>query len=146
MQLLDETGVANSPEAQSDSPEVVHERRLRYLREMELRLHCIQVERDTLYAERQAHRINDAMLRALVQRAGYVGSLAAQALGLRPRCGSAPAPRALTPPTAGQRASARPRHWAWPDRAAARRDAQLLHHAVRTWLAAAAARSWLRGS
>ena len=33
---------------------------------MELRLHCIQIERDTLYAERQAHRINDEALRALV--------------------------------------------------------------------------------
>ena len=66
IQLLDESGVANTPEAQSDSPEVVHERRLRYLREIELRLHCIQVERNTLYAERQAHRINDEMLRAMV--------------------------------------------------------------------------------
>ena len=66
IQLLDESGVANTPEAQSDSPEVVHERRLRYLREIELRLHCIQVERNTLYAERQAHRINDEMLRSMV--------------------------------------------------------------------------------
>ena len=66
IQLLDESGVANTPEAQSDSPEVVHERRLRYLREIELRLHCIQVERNTLYAERQAHRINDELLRAMV--------------------------------------------------------------------------------
>ena len=66
IQLLDESGVDNTPEAQSDSPEVVHERRLRYLREIELRLHCIQVERNTLYAERQAHRINDEMLRSMV--------------------------------------------------------------------------------
>lgn len=66
IQLLDESGVANTPEAQNDSPEVVHERRLRYLREIELRLHCIQVERNTLYAERQAHRINDEMLRSMV--------------------------------------------------------------------------------
>ena len=66
IQLLDESGVANTPEAQSDSPEVVHERRLRYLREIELRLHCIQAERNTLYAERQAHRINDEMLRSMV--------------------------------------------------------------------------------
>lgn len=66
IQLLDESGVANTPEAQSDTPEVVHERRLRYLREIELRLHCIQVERNTLYAERQAHRINDEMLRSMV--------------------------------------------------------------------------------
>ena len=64
--LLDDSGVATSTEAQRDTPEMVHERRLRYLREMELRLHCIHVERDTLYAERQAHRINDETLRAMV--------------------------------------------------------------------------------
>ena len=66
IQMLEETGIANSSEAQSDAPEVVYERRLRYLREVELRLRCIQVERDTLYAERQRHHINDEMLRAMV--------------------------------------------------------------------------------
>ena len=66
IQMLDESGIASTPEAQSDAPEVVHERRLRYLREIELRLRCIQVERDALYAERQAHRINDEMLRSMV--------------------------------------------------------------------------------
>lgn len=65
--LLDDTsGVATSTEAQRDSEEMVNERRLRYVKEIELRMHCIQVERDTLYAERQAHRINDEMLRAAV--------------------------------------------------------------------------------
>ena len=64
--LLDDTGVANSTEAQRDTPELVHERRQRYLREMELRLRCIQVERDALYTERQSHRINDETLRAMV--------------------------------------------------------------------------------
>ncbi len=64
--LLDDTGIANSTEAQRDTPEMVHERRHRYVKEMELRLHCIQVERDTLYAERQAHRINDETLRGMV--------------------------------------------------------------------------------
>ena len=64
--LLDDTGVANSTEAQRDTPELVHERRQRYLREMELRLRCIQVERNTLYSERQAHHINDETLRAMV--------------------------------------------------------------------------------
>ena len=38
----------------------------RYVAEIELRLHCIQRERTTLYAERQAHRINDESLRSLV--------------------------------------------------------------------------------
>ena len=64
--LLDDAAAASSLEAQRDAPEMVHERRLRYVKEMELRMHCIQVERDTLYAERQAHRINDEMLRAAV--------------------------------------------------------------------------------
>ncbi|MEG3002932.1 MAG: Na+/H+ antiporter [Comamonas sp.] len=64
--LLDDSGVATSTEAQRDTPEMVHDRRLRYLREMELRLRCIHVERDTLYAERHAHRINDETLRAMV--------------------------------------------------------------------------------
>ncbi|MCZ2103819.1 MAG: Na+/H+ antiporter [Comamonadaceae bacterium] len=66
LHLLDDTGIANSTEAQRDTPELVQDRRLRYLREMELRLRCTQVERDTLYAERQAHRINDEALRAMV--------------------------------------------------------------------------------
>ncbi len=44
--LLDDSGVATSTEAQRDTPEMVHERRERYAKEMELRLHCIQVERD----------------------------------------------------------------------------------------------------
>ncbi|MNT28357.1 hypothetical protein D3C72_1640390 [compost metagenome] len=65
--MLDDTGVANSTEAQRDTPEMVHERRQRYVKEMELRLHCLQVERNTLYAERQAHRINDETLRAMVR-------------------------------------------------------------------------------
>ena len=94
IQLLDESGVANTPEAQSDSPEVVHERRLRYLREIELRLHCIQVERNTLYAERQAHRINDEMLRSMVSELDMSEvslrkrlAVARRAVGLPPREG-----------------------------------------------------------
>lgn len=64
--LLEDPGVPSTPEAQADSPEAVRQRRQRYLVEMELRLQALHVERDTLYAERQAHRINDASLRALV--------------------------------------------------------------------------------
>lgn len=64
--LDDASGVATSTEAQRDTPEMVQERRMRYMKEMELRLRCLQVERDTLYAERQAHRINDEMLRSSV--------------------------------------------------------------------------------
>ena len=64
--LLDDNGVATSTEAQRDTPEMVAERRERYVREMEVRLHCIKVERDALYAERHAHRINDETLRSMV--------------------------------------------------------------------------------
>lgn len=64
--LLEDPGVPTTPEAQADSPEAVRQRRRRYLVEMELRLQALHVERDTLYAERHAHRINDASLRALV--------------------------------------------------------------------------------
>lgn len=55
-----------SPEAQAESPEAVRQRRQRYLVELELRLSCLKVERDTLYAERHAHNINDESLRSLV--------------------------------------------------------------------------------
>ena len=64
--LLDDNGIANSTESQRDTPEMVAERRQRYVREIELRMQCIKVERDTLYAERHAHRINDETLRSMV--------------------------------------------------------------------------------
>lgn len=64
--MLDAPDAAQTPEAQADSPEAVHERRQRYLVEMKLRLAALRAERETLYAERQAQRINDETLRALV--------------------------------------------------------------------------------
>lgn len=65
--LLDDgSGIATSTEAQRESPDMVRQRKQRYVAEIELRLHCIQKERNTLYAERQAHRINDDSLRSLV--------------------------------------------------------------------------------
>ena len=64
--LLDDPAAPTTPEAQAESPEAVRQRRQRYLVELELRLQALHVERDALYAERQAHRINDASLRALV--------------------------------------------------------------------------------
>ncbi len=66
LDLLEEPASPGTPELQAEAPEAVHERRLRYLVEMELRLQMMQVERQALYAERQAHRINDASLRTLV--------------------------------------------------------------------------------
>lgn len=65
--LLDDgSGIAISTEAQREAPEMVRQRKQRYVAEIELRLRCIQTERHTLYAERQAHRINDESLRSLV--------------------------------------------------------------------------------
>jgi Na+/H+ antiporter len=64
--LLEDPALPTTPEAQAESPEAVRQRRQRHLLEMELRLKALHVERDTLYAERQAHRINDASLRTLV--------------------------------------------------------------------------------
>ena len=50
----------------AESPEAQRQRNERYLMELELRLKCLHIERDTLYAERHAHRINDESLRSLV--------------------------------------------------------------------------------
>ncbi len=64
--LDDGSGIATSTEAQRESPDMVRQRKQRYVAEIELRLRCIQTERHTLYAERQAHRINDESLRSVV--------------------------------------------------------------------------------
>ncbi|MBB3181504.1 Na+/H+ antiporter [Variovorax sp. Sphag1AA] len=64
--LLEEPADSATPEAQAESAEAVRQRRQRYLVEMELRLEALHVERNVLYAERQAQRINDQSLRALV--------------------------------------------------------------------------------
>ena len=66
MELLEDHRNKAAVDGLVESSEVVEERRARYIHEMELRLHCLKVERDTLYAERQAHRINDQVLRASV--------------------------------------------------------------------------------
>ncbi|MFT4195743.1 Na+/H+ antiporter [Ottowia sp.] len=63
--LLDDDdphAVANTPEAQA-----VRARKRRYVAELALRLACLKAERDALYAERHAHRINDESLRSLVR-------------------------------------------------------------------------------
>ncbi|MNV51275.1 Sodium, potassium, lithium and rubidium/H(+) antiporter [compost metagenome] len=64
--LDDDSTSASSVEAQSESPELVLQRKLRYVMEMDMRINCLQREREVLYAERQAHRINDESLRSLV--------------------------------------------------------------------------------
>ena len=66
IELLEENLSKSGPDGGRESDEAVEDRRERYIREMELRLQCLKVERDTLYAERQAHRINDEVLRAAV--------------------------------------------------------------------------------
>ena len=66
--LLDEE---KSPETADEkdisSPDAIQQRRDRYVTELEMRLHCIKVERHTIYAERQHNHINDESLRSLVQ-------------------------------------------------------------------------------
>ncbi len=67
IQLLDDgSGAAQSIELLREAPEVVRQRKLRYVMEIETRIECIHAERDFYYAERHAHRINDESLRSLV--------------------------------------------------------------------------------
>lgn len=64
--MLAGPATSSTAEARAEAPQAVRERRQRYLVEMEVRLQALRVERESLYAERQAHRINDESLRALV--------------------------------------------------------------------------------
>lgn len=64
--LLDDDAPAATPEAQAEAPDAIFQRRQRYVVEQELRLQALHAERNALYAERQAHRINDESLRSLV--------------------------------------------------------------------------------
>ena len=64
--MLAGPATSSTAEARAEAPQAVRERRQRYLVEMEVRLQALRVGREALYAERQAHRINDESLRALV--------------------------------------------------------------------------------
>ena len=68
LDLLEED---KTPETADDedanAPNAVQQRRERYVVELEMRLLCTQVERRTIYGERQRHHINDESLRSLVQ-------------------------------------------------------------------------------
>lgn len=64
--MLDDLKTGATPETQAEAPDEVRQRRQRYVVELELRQQALHVERDTLYAERQAQRINDESLRSLV--------------------------------------------------------------------------------
>src|SRR5690606_1001064 len=64
--MLDDSTDAATPEAQAEAPEVIRQRRERYVVELGLRQKALRAERNALYAERQAHRINDESLRSLV--------------------------------------------------------------------------------
>ena len=67
LQLLDDgSGVATSLESSREAPEIVQQRKHRYVLEIETRLKCIRAERDAVYAERHKHRINDETLRNIV--------------------------------------------------------------------------------
>ncbi|MCU4118339.1 Na+/H+ antiporter [Variovorax sp. N23] len=64
--LLEDAPAPATPEALAETTAVVRQRRRRYVVELELRLSSLHVEREALYAERHAHRINDESLRSLV--------------------------------------------------------------------------------
>lgn len=64
--MLDDSVPAATPEAHAEAPDIVRQRRQRYVVELELRLKTLHIERDALYAERHAQRINDESLRSLV--------------------------------------------------------------------------------
>lgn len=64
--LLEDAPAPATPEALAETTAVVRQRRRRYVVELELRLRSLHVEREALYAERHAHRINDESLRSLV--------------------------------------------------------------------------------
>ena len=67
IQMLDDGGGSvNGVETHSEAPDVILQRRQRYVVEVETRLLCIHAERDAYYADRQAHKINDESLRNLV--------------------------------------------------------------------------------
>lgn len=65
LQMLEGPPADNEPEVQAESPDALQERRLTVLTEMEVRLDVLHAERDALYAERKANRINDDSLRLL---------------------------------------------------------------------------------
>ena len=65
LQMLEGPPAGNEPEVEAESPDALKERRLTVLTEMEVRLDVLHAERDALYAERKANRINDDSLRLL---------------------------------------------------------------------------------
>ncbi|MCL2344917.1 MAG: Na+/H+ antiporter [Desulfobulbus sp.] len=64
--LLDDGDVITTPEAEAQLPEILRQRRQRYIVQLELHLQCLHTERTAIYAERHAGRINDEALRRLV--------------------------------------------------------------------------------
>ncbi|MDP9898252.1 Na+/H+ antiporter [Variovorax ginsengisoli] len=95
--LLEDAPQPGTPEALAETPDVVHQRRRRYVVELELRLKTLHVERTALYAERHAHRINDESLRSLV------GELDLQEVPLRKRLAVARLAAGLDAPPNGNR-------------------------------------------
>jgi CPA1 family monovalent cation:H+ antiporter len=90
--LLEDTPVPTTPEMLAESPDVVQQRRRRYVVELELRLTSLHVERDALYAERQAHRINDESLRSLVSELDLQEVPLRRRLGIARRAADVQAP------------------------------------------------------
>ena len=95
IQLLDDgSGVATSLESAREAPEIVQQRKHRYVLEVETRLKCIRAERDAVYAERHKHRINDETMRNIVNE------LDLQEVSMRKRLGAARRAAGLDKPKA----------------------------------------------
>jgi CPA1 family monovalent cation:H+ antiporter len=79
LQLLEGPQSSEEPEVQAESPRALAERHLNLVAEMEIRLNVLRAERNALYGERRANRINDESLRRLG------GELDLQEVALRQR-------------------------------------------------------------
>lgn len=93
LQLLDDgSGIAISLESARETPEIIQQRKRRYVLEIEMRLKCIRAERDAVYAERQRHRINDDSLRRIVSELDMQEVSMRKRLAVARRTAGMPAP------------------------------------------------------
>lgn len=95
--MLDDLKTGATPETQAEAPDEVRQRRQRYVVELELRQQALHVERDTLYAERQAQRINDESLRSLVAELDLAEAALRKRLALARRAVGATAAASVAP-------------------------------------------------
>ncbi|MCL2658187.1 MAG: Na+/H+ antiporter [Betaproteobacteria bacterium] len=100
--LLDDGDDGDAAVSEAQSPEALRQRRQRYAVTLELHLKCLRIERTTMYAERQAGRINDAALRRLVAEIDLVE------VSLQRRLAVARRTLAKTPPSSARAEAAPP--------------------------------------